>query len=57
MAKTINLPTEFSKFTGLRYEKLTPGASGEEFRDNYLVPALESNDTVTIILDGNIGEY
>ncbi len=57
MSKTIVIADDFTKYTGLRYKSLTPGSSGEEFRDELLIPALEENDIVTIIFDGNIGEY
>lgn len=57
MKEIINIPKDFTPYTGLRYKRLTPGVSGEEFRDQLLIPALEKNEKVIIILDGNIGEY
>jgi len=57
MDKTVSIPDDFTKYTGLRYKSLTPGASGEEFRDLILIPTLDSAESVTVILDGNISEY
>ncbi|HHW4136600.1 TPA: STAS-like domain-containing protein [Yersinia enterocolitica] len=51
--KTIYIK-EFSKFPGPRYISLGE-FSGEEFRDEYLIPALEKYDEVTVNLDGVFG--
>jgi len=52
--KTINISKEFSKFPGGRV--LSDGPySGEGFRDEILIPALEQNDSVTLIIDGVMG--
>jgi len=55
--KIINLPNDFTKFTGLRYESLTEGISGERFREEFLIPALDEFESITVVFDGNIGEY
>lgn len=52
--KTINISQEFSKYPGPRYKKLGL-FSGEEFRDDILIPALKVSETVTIQLDGAMG--
>ena len=57
MKQRISIPDDFTKYTGLRYKSLTPGSSGEEFRDELLIPALDTFGSVTVVLDGNIGEY
>lgn len=54
--KTINIPKDFSRHTGLRYKRHGE-YSGEEFRDNYLIPALQEEGTVSIELDGSKGDY
>ena len=55
--KTINVPKDFSCFPGLRYKRSTDH-SGEEFRDEILIPALNGGDNqVTIELDGTIGYW
>lgn len=55
--QTIDIANDFTKFTGLRYERLTEGVSGEKFRDEFLIPAIDKFGSITVILDGNIGEY
>lgn len=45
---------EFSRFPGPRFKKLGPH-SGEEFRDNVLKIALESDIEVQVDLDGVFG--
>lgn len=57
MKSTINISEEYTKFPGLRYESLTEGTSGEKFREDYLIPAIEEHGSVTVIMDGNIGAY
>lgn len=50
----INIARDFSLFPGGRYR--TDGEhSGEEFRDEYLIPALAKNEQVQIELDGTRG--
>lgn len=54
MATTIRIATDFSQSPGGRYRE--DGAySGEEFREDVLIPALEQHDHVTVILDGADG--
>ena len=52
--KTINISTDFSRYPGLRYKRLGDH-SGEEFRDNLLIPALRDEGGVSIELDGTKG--
>ncbi len=57
MNSTIHIANDYTKYPGLRYERLSEGASGEKFRDEFLIPALKEHESITIVLDGNIGEY
>jgi hypothetical protein len=52
--KTINIAQDFSRAPGGRYRAHGPH-SGEEFRDDFIVPALKSADRVIITLDGAAG--
>ena len=52
--RTIAIASEFSRFPGGRY-RADGEHSGEAFRDDLLIPALRSNQTVTVILDGAAG--
>ncbi|OCG39337.1 DUF4325 domain-containing protein [Gilliamella sp. Fer1-1] len=45
---------DFSTFPGARYKRLGP-ASGEEFRDDVLIPALKQNSQILINFDGVVG--
>ena len=51
---TINLARDFTKFPGGRFRSDGP-FSGEEFREDYLLPALQNYENVTVILDGVAG--
>lgn len=53
MTKTVYIK-EFSKYPGPRYSSLG-SYSGEEFRDNILIPAIRDNGNVTVDLDGVFG--
>lgn len=55
--KKIIIAEEFSKYPGLRYEKLSPGSSAEELRDNIIIPFLKKYESVEIDLDGNEAQY
>ncbi len=48
---TINIAKEFSRYPGGRFRKDGPH-SGEEFRDDFLRPALEKNEPLTLEMDG-----
>lgn len=52
--KTISLARDFTKFPAGRYKDDGP-YSGELFREIYLAPALESDETIVIDLDGARG--
>lgn len=52
--KTISLARDFTKFPAGRYRDDGP-YSGELFRDTYLIPALSSDEAITIDLDGARG--
>ncbi|MEO2266493.1 STAS-like domain-containing protein [Pseudoalteromonas sp. YIC-656] len=45
---------DFSRFPGPRYIKLGK-YSGEEFRDNVLIPAILEHNLVKVDLDGTVG--
>lgn len=53
MAK-ISIAKQFSRFPAGRYKTDGPH-SGEKFREEHLVPALQKDETVTIELDGARG--
>lgn len=52
--KTIDVGNDFSRFPGGRV-KLDGPYSGQEFRDDYLVPALRANDKVRLVIDTVFG--
>lgn len=52
--RTINIATQFSRYPAGRYTKDGP-FSGEHFRDEWLIPALESREEVAIEFDGTRG--
>jgi len=52
--KTIDVRCDFSYFPGGRYRKGGEN-SGEEFRDDFLIPALREHDVVAVHLDGTNG--
>lgn len=45
---------DFSMFPGPRYEKLGPD-SGERFRDEVLLPAIQKDKEIQVVLDGTFG--
>jgi hypothetical protein len=54
VADVIKVSTEFSRTPGGRYYTDGP-ASGEQFREEFLLPALRAHDNITIDLDGARG--
>ena len=52
--KTINFVDDFTDCPGGRFRD-SGEKSGEEFRDDILIPALDSNDLVRLNLDGAFG--
>lgn len=50
----IRISKDYSRYPGGRYRRLGK-YSGEEFRDDILVPALAKDDEVIVILDGTAG--
>ncbi len=54
LKKTINIASDFSRYPGGRFVSDGPH-SGQEFREKFLVPVLESNETAVIIFDGARG--
>ncbi len=52
--KTISIANDFTRYPGGRYRKHGKG-SGEEFREDFLVPNLDREEEVTIVLDGTAG--
>lgn len=51
---TIDVASDFSRTPGGRYYSDGP-ASGEKFREEFLLPALKQHEIVTINLDGTRG--
>lgn len=51
---TINLAEDFSRYPGGRYRSDGPH-NGEEFREDYLVPALRRGERLQIVLDDVAG--
>ena len=54
MTKNINIAEDFSKFPGGRVRTDGP-YSGEVFREDFLIPALNNNEKVIIKIDGVMG--
>ena len=50
--KEYDFASEFSKNPGLRFEKITPGISGEKFRDEVLKECFENNRKIIIDVNG-----
>jgi hypothetical protein len=50
----ISVSEDFTKYPYGRYRNDGPN-SGEEFRDDHLIPALKKNDLIEVILDGAAG--
>lgn len=50
MIKTINIGRDFARDLGPRYVKLGPH-SGEEFRDDVLIPAFNESEALVVTLD------
>lgn len=50
----IVIATDFSRFPIGRYRRHGT-ESGEAFREDFLVPSLKSEDSVTVVLDGTSG--
>ena len=50
----IHVARDFSRFPAGRFRSDGP-YSGEIFRDDFLVPALRGNESVTVFLDGTMG--
>lgn len=51
---TIDVGNDFTRYPAGRYQKDGPG-SGEQFRNEFLLPALASHDRVQIALDSTMG--
>lgn len=54
MTYTLSVASQFSRFPGLRFKRLSE-FSGEEFRDDLLIPAIRENGKVVVDLDGVVG--
>jgi len=52
--KVIDIASVFTRFPAGRFREDGP-FSGERFRDDLLIPALEQHDRVTVNLDGTMG--
>jgi hypothetical protein len=53
-SKVVSVARDFSKYPAGRYVTDGP-ASGEAFRERFLLPAMSSGDALTIELDGTRG--
>lgn len=51
---TINVAQDFSRYPSGRF-RTDSRYSGEEFRDDYILPALEQGGKVIVDLDGTLG--
>ena len=51
---TLSVARQFTQFPGGRYRRISE-FSGEEFRDDYLKPAIERGEEVVVELDGVVG--
>ena len=54
MSKIINIAKDFSRYPAGRF-KSDGDYSGEHFREDLLIPALESENEIIIELDGTLG--
>jgi len=54
--KTINFRKDFSPYPGMRY-RTSGWFSAEEFRDDFLIPALKEHGVVCLELDGLSWSY
>lgn len=52
--KTIDVGKDFTRYPAGRFQKDGPG-SGEQFRNDYLIPALTANERVVLLLDSTMG--
>ena len=52
--REVRIAEDYTPYLGGRLKRDGPG-SGEEFRDNYLLPALREGLSVKVILDGAYG--
>ena len=52
--QTINIAKDFSRTPGTRFKKRSR-FSGEQFRDEVLLPALQKDEEVVVVLDGTAG--
>lgn len=52
--QTISIAKQFTQFPGGRYRRNGKG-SGQEFREDFLVPLLKSGNSARIVLDGVSG--
>jgi hypothetical protein len=51
---TINVARDFSRYPSGRY-RADSRFSGQRFRDDFIIPALQNNDKVIVELDGTLG--
>lgn len=52
--KQINIPQDYTRYPAGRY--ISDGSfSGQRFRDELLIPALQNSDKVEVHLDGTLG--
>lgn len=54
MTQSVSIASSFSKFPAGRYKSDGP-YSGEQFRDDVLMPLLRTNTPVVVTLDGTLG--
>lgn len=51
---TINVARDFTRYPSGRY-RADSRFSGQRFRDDFIIPALQKNDKVIVELDGTLG--
>lgn len=49
---TIVIAKDFNEYTGYRYKSQSPGSSGEEFREEFLLPSIKKHTSVKVNLNG-----
>jgi hypothetical protein len=48
----IVIAEDFSKYTGYRYKSQSAGSSGEEFREEFLLPGIKEHTFIKVDLNG-----
>lgn len=48
----IVIAKDFNEYTGYRFKAQSPNSSGEEFRDNFLLPGVNKHELIKVDLNG-----